>query len=187
MSGSVAPRAVGDPAPVARPRPRAGPTPTEAAVRAALRAVVDPEIPAISIVDLGIVGRIAVALDTIQVELLPTFVACPAMELIRSAVVERLAGLAPRIAVDVRFVFDPPWTSDRITDAGRAALRRSGIAPPAGVGRALPVVSLDPGPVRCPYCGSRRTVLENPFGPALCRAIHHCTACRQPFERFKAG
>ena len=81
-------------------------------------------------------------------------------------------------------MFDPPWTTERITPDGRRRLTESGFAPPvAGVAPAMPVV-LDV-PVPCPWCGSRRTVLENAFGPTACRAIRYCTDCRQPFEQFK--
>ena len=84
---------------------------------------------------------------------------------------------------DVRLVFDPPWTSDRITDEGRARLAEAGIAPP-GSTTVEGLIALD-APVPCPFCGSRRTRLENLFGPTLCRAIYHCADCRQPFEALK--
>lgn len=159
-------------------------TPVDAAsVRAALAEVADPEIPVVSIVDLGMVESVTVAPDGIEVELLPTFVGCPAVDLIRGAVEERLAGFGRPVRVDV--TYRVPWTSDRITDAGRERLRRSGFAPPRADGAALPVLVQLGTPVPCPNCGSRRTVLENAFGPTQCRAIHHCTDCRQPFEAFK--
>jgi ring-1,2-phenylacetyl-CoA epoxidase subunit PaaD len=170
---------------------------SEQAVRAALAEVPDPEIPALSVVDLGIVRRVEVAAGRIRVELLPTFVGCPAVELMRAAAAERLAPLAGEVEVVV--TFDEPWTSDRITAEGRAKLRASGFAPPrraaprgpAAAGRTggLPLLELGVrprDPARCPWCGSRETRLENPFGPTLCRAIHWCSACRQPFEEFKA-
>ena len=157
----------------------------EAAVRDALADVHDPEIPAISIVDLGIVRSVEVGAapaDPIRVELLPTFVGCPALGMIRDDVATKLAAFGR--PVDVRFTFSEPWTSDRITEAGRDALRASGFAPPTpGAGRDLVVLD---APVPCPFCGSTRTLLENAFGPAQCRSIRYCTACRQPFEGFKA-
>jgi ring-1,2-phenylacetyl-CoA epoxidase subunit PaaD len=155
-----------------------------AAVVDALREVPDPELPVISVVDLGVIGRIDVATDRLRVELLPTFVGCPALDPMRDAVRARLAELAPALQVDVDVVFDPPWTTDRMTDDGRRRLAESGFAPPIAGGSALPV-ALDV-PVPCPWCGSRRTVLENAFGPTACRAIRYCTSCRQPFEQFKA-
>jgi ring-1,2-phenylacetyl-CoA epoxidase subunit PaaD len=153
----------------------------EQAVWAALAEVPDPEIPAVSVVDLGIVHRVDVEPDMIRVEILPTFVGCPAVEMMRSAIADRLAGLAPRVDVDVTFAV--PWTSDRITTEGRQRLAASGFAPPAAGGLDGPIqLGLA---VTCPYCGSRRTVMENTFGPTLCRSIYYCAACRQPFEQFK--
>jgi len=164
--------------------PAAGPL-VAADVMAALEDVADPEIPAVSIVELGMIGDIDVEADTIRVELLPTFVGCPAIEMIRSAVEQRLAGLGGGVDVRVDVSFATPWTSDRISASGREKLRRSGFAPPPAVssGRALPM--LDATPVACPYCGSLRTTLESAFGPTLCRSIRHCADCRQPFESFK--
>jgi ring-1,2-phenylacetyl-CoA epoxidase subunit PaaD len=119
----------------------------------------------------------------IRVELLPTFVGCPAIDVMRSSVEERLRGFAEEVSVEISFA--RPWTSERITPEGRRALRASGFAPPpAGRvddSRALPVLPI----AECPYCGSRDTTLENAFGPSLCRAIYYCSACRQPFEQFK--
>jgi ring-1,2-phenylacetyl-CoA epoxidase subunit PaaD len=157
--------------------------PLESAVWAALHDVHDPEIPAISVVDLGVVHRVAAEAGRIRVELLPTFVGCPAIDVMRASVEERLRGFATDVSVEISFA--RPWTSERITPEGRRALRESGFAPPAagGVddGRALPVLPI----AECPYCGSRNTTLENAFGPTLCRAIYYCAACRQPFEQFK--
>jgi ring-1,2-phenylacetyl-CoA epoxidase subunit PaaD len=152
----------------------------EAAVRAVLAEVVDPEIPVLSIVDLGIVERVAISPLGIRVTILPTFVGCPALELIRSAIAAGLEGFGRPVEVEVSFAV--PWTSDRMSETGRAILRTSGFAPPP---RGAVPIALAP-PVECPHCGSRRTVLENLFGSTSCRSTHHCTACRQPFEQFKA-
>jgi ring-1,2-phenylacetyl-CoA epoxidase subunit PaaD len=169
----------------------------EAVIRAELDGVADPEIPAVSIVELGMVEDVAITADAIRVTILPTFVGCPAIEMIRTAVAERLAGHGRPVEVEVSYAV--PWTSDRISPAGRDKLRRSGFAPPPAVpaGRALPIVDPAAGassaagepsaePVACPYCGSLRTTLENAFGPTQCRSIRHCPDCRQPFEAFKA-
>ena len=160
-----------------------GPPIDPRAVMAALDEVADPEIPTVSIVELGMIGAIDVELDRVRVELLPTFVGCPALEVIRGAVEARLGAFG--LPVDVETSFAPPWTSDRISPAGREKLRRSGFAPPphVGSGRSLPM--LGNAPVLCPYCGSARTTLENVFGPTQCRSIRHCGDCRQPFEAFK--
>jgi ring-1,2-phenylacetyl-CoA epoxidase subunit PaaD len=162
-----------------RARPRVDPR----TVMAALAEVADPEIPAVSIVELGMIGGVDVEPDRLRVELLPTFVGCPALEVIRAAVAERLEGFGRPVAVETSFA--TPWTSDRISPAGREKLRRSGFAPPPhlALDRALPM--LGEAPVRCPYCGSARTTLENVFGPTQCRSIRHCADCRQPFEAFK--
>jgi ring-1,2-phenylacetyl-CoA epoxidase subunit PaaD len=127
----------------------AAPAVDEAAVRAALSDVADPEIPAISIVDLGIVERVDVADDAIRVDLLPTFVGCPALDAIGSAVEERLAGFGR--PVEVRFGFSVPWTTDRITERGRRHLAKSGFAPP--------------GDDTCPYCGSADVLTGQPVRP----------------------
>lgn len=157
--------------------------PLESAVWAALHDVHDPEIPQISLVDLGVVRRVQVGEGRVRVELLPTFVGCPAVDVMRDAVAQRLAGFAGDVSVELTFA--EPWTSERITPEGRDALRRSGFGPPPpgalDDGLALPVLPV----AQCPYCGSRNTTLENAFGPTLCRAIYHCANCRQPFEQFK--
>lgn len=156
------------------------------AVMAALADVPDPEIPAVSIVELGMVGEVEVGERGIRVELLPTFVGCPALEIIRDAVEQRLGSLGRPVQVDVSFA--TPWTSDRISWEGREKLRGSGFAPPPQLreGQALPVLDIRaPEAVECPFCGSTRTTLENVFGPTQCRSIRHCADCRQPFEAFK--
>ncbi len=144
----------------------------EAAVREALRAVHDPEIPTVSIVDLGIVECVSVAPDAIHVELLPTFVGCPALDIIRDSVIEALAPLGQPVTVD--FTWRVPWTSDRISEVGRARLAASGFAPPA-----------EPEDVRCPYCQSDHVAMDSAFGPTACRSLFYCRDCRQPFEAFK--
>ena len=154
-------------------------------VLAALDEVPDPEIPNVSIVELGMIGGIDVTPGAIVVELLPTFVGCPALEVIRDAVSERLGAFGRPVRVDVSFA--TPWSSDRISPTGREKLRASGFAPPPAVrpGRGLPMLNADEAPTACPYCGSLRTTLENVFGPTQCRSIRHCAECRQPFESFK--
>ena len=144
----------------------------EAAVRLALTEVADPEIPVVSVVDLGMIERVEVRPDAIRVELLPTFVGCPAVEMIRAAVADRLSVFGRPVFVDT--TFRVPWTSDRITASGKAKLRASGFAPPSGEAA-----------VRCPYCGSANVALDNLFGPTQCRSLRYCRACRQPFEQFK--
>jgi ring-1,2-phenylacetyl-CoA epoxidase subunit PaaD len=145
---------------------------TEDDVRSVLARVHDPEIPTVSIVDLGLVHTINVADDRIAVRLLPTFVACPALEVIRAGVHETVGTLGRPVEVD--FTFEIPWTTERLTARGRAGLADAGIAPPS-----------DPAEVRCPYCASPQVVINSAFGPTLCRSLWYCRACRQPFEAFK--
>ena len=164
--------------------PELAPRPLESAVWAALHDVHDPEIPVISVVDLGVVRRVDVGEGCLRVELLPTFLGCPAIDVMRDAVAQRLREFAAEVSVEISFA--EPWTSGRITPDGREALRRSGFGPPPagapdGEGRALPILPV----AACPYCGSRNTTLENAFGPTLCRSMYHCSDCRQPFEQFK--
>lgn len=157
--------------------------PLESAVWAALHDVHDPEIPAVSVVDLGIVRRVETGPGSVLVELLPTFVGCPAIDVMRQSVADRLRDFADEVSVEISFA--EPWTTERITADGRRRLRQSGFAPPdpdAGDDhRDLPLLPV----AECPYCRSRNTMLENAFGPTLCRAIYHCADCRQPFEQFK--
>lgn len=164
--------------------------PRERRVWDELADIADPEIPAISVVDLGVIGSVQVDDERVRVELLPTFVGCPAIDIMQRQIGERLEALELAARVEVDVTFTPPWTSERITPRGRERLRLSGFAPPQ-VGPTVP----SPGggldelvvlPIaECPYCGSRNTTLENPFGPTLCRAIYHCADCRQPFEQLK--
>ena len=158
-------------------------------VWAELARIPDPEIPAISVVDLGVIGSVEVSDDRVRIELLPTFVGCPAIGVMEQQIGERVRALRVAPKVDVAVTYDPPWTSDRISEAGREAMRRSGFAPPAPMPAGPALGQLDELAVlpvaECPYCGSRNTTLDNPFGPTLCRAIYHCADCRQPFEQFK--
>ena len=160
---------------VARSRagvPPATSLPTESAVRAALTEVPDPELPVLSVVDLGIVHRVDVGADGIRVAILPTFVGCPALDVIRGSIADRLAAFG--LPVEVETTFEVPWTSDRISAAGKRALASVRIAPPA-----------EPADVRCPFCASGRVVMDSAFGPTQCRSLFYCRACRQPFEALK--
>ena len=118
------------------------------------------------------------------VEILPTFVGCPALELIKASIAERLGAFGR--PVEVTATFEVPWTSERISPAGRAALLAAGIAPPGRLRPATAPTLIDLEPrVPCPHCGSRRTTVENLFGPTQCRTIRYCADCRQPFESIK--
>lgn len=153
----------------------------------ALAEIPDPEIPAISLVELGVIGEVRVddAGRLAHIQLLPTFIGCPAIDVMRRQITERLTELEVAERIEVEVSFATPWTSERISPSGRERLRLSGFAPPV----MTDIQDLDELAVlpiaECPFCGSRSTTLDNPFGPTLCRAIYHCTSCRQPFEQFK--
>jgi ring-1,2-phenylacetyl-CoA epoxidase subunit PaaD len=144
------------------------------AVLAALAEIPDPELPMLSIVDLGMIGDVTVdpVSGVISVELLPTFVGCPAIEMIRTNVAERLTAFGTPVRIDTSFRI--PWTSDRISAAGLAALATHGIAAPSA-----------PDAVHCPWCRSDHVIMDSSFGPTQCRSLYYCRACRQPFEAMK--
>jgi ring-1,2-phenylacetyl-CoA epoxidase subunit PaaD len=156
---------------------------TEEAVWAALAEIPDPEIPVISLVDLGVIKEVVVADDGVRIDFTPTFMGCPALETMEREMRARVAQLGAK--VEVRVVLDDSWSTDRISPGGREKLRRAGFAPPTPrVAGKLELVHLQRG-FRCPYCGSADTRLENLFGPTPCRSIRYCSECRQPFEQFK--
>ena len=155
------------------------------AVWRALAGVADPEIPAVSVVDMGMVKEVNVAGSTARITVLPTFTGCPAVPIIKEDVERAVSSLAEIEATIVDFSFEPPWTSDRITEEGRSKLAAFGLAPPTGEG---PVLITDIGLPKvavCPFCESKDTTVENPFGPTPCRSLYYCNACRNPFEQFK--
>jgi ring-1,2-phenylacetyl-CoA epoxidase subunit PaaD len=178
------------------PRPRAfrrdDPAPAgSAAVMAAWRAlggVPDPEVPVVSIVELGIVREIACRAEGIVVVLTPTYSGCPATELIESAVRAALcdAGIE---ACGIEYRLAPAWTTDWLAPEARERLREFGIAPPGGAAR-VDVRGISPlrrarDPVPCPRCGSARTTLLSQFGSTACKAQYRCTDCLEPFDYFK--
>ncbi len=146
-----------------------------------LNRVMDPEIPVVSIVDMGIVQDVKIVGNAVQVSLTPTFSGCPALELIRRQTEAELAKAG--IASQVSWTESPSWSSDRITPEARQKMASIGLMPPP-VHAGMIELALSEA-VRCPYCGSQDTIQKNEFGPALCRSIYYCNACSQPFERFK--
>lgn len=150
----------------------------------ALNAVKDPEIPAVSVVEMGMVDTVEVEGNSVCVTLLPTFTGCPAVDVIKQDVEAAVAALEGVQSVQVDFSFDPPWTTDRITPEGRAKLRGFGIAPPWSSAVLITEIGL-PRSATCPFCGSKNTRAENIFGPTPCRALYYCDDCRNPFEQFK--
>ena len=153
-------------------------------VWSALDEIPDPEIPVISLVELGVVGDVSVDGPRVSVTLTPTFLGCPALDAMRRALEAKLRELGAEPAVEIER--GDGWTTDRITPAGREKLRAAGFAPPAPRDASAPrLVQLQSKAFRCPYCGSSETRLENLFGPTPCRSIRYCESCRQPFEQFK--
>lgn len=148
-----------------------------------LEEVKDPEIPVLSLVDLGVITGITVTDDGVRVEMTPTFVGCPALDRMKDDTISLLHRKGIK-NVQVEVNFKKAWTSDKITEKGRAALKQFGLAPPPS-GKVL-VEDLDVlEHVACPRCNGTNTQLKNPFGPTLCRSIHYCTDCREAFEQFK--
>jgi ring-1,2-phenylacetyl-CoA epoxidase subunit PaaD len=157
---------------------------TEAAVWEALAGIPDPEIPVISLVDLGVVKHVEVDGERVRIEFTPTFMGCPALDAMRRQMEETVAELGGHAHVDV--LLDDSWSTDKITPAGREKLREAGFAPPAPrAAGPTTLVQLNSKAFRCPYCGSTETRLENIFGPTPCRSVRYCESCRQPFEQFK--
>ena len=144
----------------------------------------DPEIPVVSLVDLGVIRSVDVSGGHVRVEFTPTFLGCPALEAMKRALEETVAGLGA--AADVQVISDDSWSTDKITPRGREKLRAAGFAPPAPREASAPkLVQLQSKVFRCPYCNSTQTKLENIFGPTPCRSLRYCESCRQPFEQFK--
>jgi ring-1,2-phenylacetyl-CoA epoxidase subunit PaaD len=160
------------------------PTYSETQVWEWLEEVKDPEIPAVSLVQLGVIDRVSVLADgTVEVDMIPTFTGCPAIDFMRLNAQECLYGHGVRRA-EVKILKTAAWSSERITEAGRKKLLEFGLSPPPRfTPEADPV--LNPEPAECPHCGSFNTQLRTPFGPTLCRAIHSCHSCGETFEQFK--
>jgi ring-1,2-phenylacetyl-CoA epoxidase subunit PaaD len=150
----------------------------------ALAEIPDPEIPVVSLVELGVIRDVEVEDGRVRIDFTPTFLGCPALEVMEREMRAKVEELGAK--AEVRVLLDDSWSTDRITPEGREKLRLAGFAPPAPrpAGK-LDLVQLQRGAFRCPYCGSMDTRLENLFGPTPCRSIRYCNACRQPFEQFK--
>lgn len=153
--------------------------PAENGILELLREVMDPEIPALNVIEMGIVRGVTVQDGGVTVAITPTYSGCPAMDMISLEIRRKLetAGYDP---VEIKTQYAPPWTSDWISQDAKKKLIQSGIAPPPPVG------TPEDAPLTCPYCGSTDTELRSIFGCTACKALHFCNACRQPFESFKA-
>jgi len=147
-----------------------------------LEEVKDPEIPVLSLIDLGVITGIEIKDDEVRVEMTPTFVGCPAMDMMKSEIMEVLKKRGiENVTIDV--TFRKPWTSDLISEKGRLALKKFGLAPPPSREVFADLEVLEHA--ICPRCDGTDTELKNPFGPTLCRSIHYCNQCKEAFEQFK--
>jgi len=157
---------------------------TAESVREALTHVMDPEIPVISVVDMGIIRDVVVNSEGVTVTMTPTFSGCPALDVMRRDIETAVRALgAARVTVHVELA--PGWSTEAISDEGREKLRRFGLAPPPRhAGDPVAVAFFDVA--ECPRCGSTNTTLRNAFGSTLCRMIWYCNECRDAFEQFKA-
>lgn len=147
----------------------------------ALHDVCDPEIPTVSVVDLGVITDVAINEDIVHITMTPTFVGCPAIDVMRNNVKTRVEDLG--VSAEVTVDFSTPWSSNRVTEKGREGLKKHGLALPMRFdGEFEPEILLN---AECPVCSSTNTRLTSPFGPTLCRAIYYCNSCLQSFEQFK--
>ncbi len=157
---------------------------TTADIWAALESVKDPEIPVLSVVDMGIVTAVShqEGSDAATVTMTPTFVGCPAIDMMKKDIYHAVKNLG-LASVEVLVDMDTVWSSDRMSADAKARLEKFGIAPPPVADGELTAEMLDR--VRCPHCGSTDTTLRSTFGSTLCRAIRFCFSCKQGFEQFK--
>lgn len=148
----------------------------------ALEAVKDPEIPVISVVDLGVIHDVKLLDEGVLVEMTPTFAGCPAIDAMKEDVIQTLNGKGID-HVEVKVLINEPWTTNKISQKGRLLLKDYGLSPPPAFDGMLTLEVLQNA--LCPNCSSNNTYMMSPFGPTACRAIHHCRNCKETFEQFK--
>jgi ring-1,2-phenylacetyl-CoA epoxidase subunit PaaD len=151
-------------------------------VYAWLEEVKDPEIPVLSLIDLGVITSVVIDAEKVYIEMTPTFVGCPAMEYMKSEVEGVLKNHGIK-NVDVKITFNKPWSSDLISEKGKTALKKYGLAPPPSNKLFTDLEILETA--ICPRCDGSNTELKSPFGPTLCRALYYCHDCKEAFEQFK--
>lgn len=156
---------------------------TEKEIWLALEVVKDPEIPTLSMVDMGIITKVEVRGESnVYVEMTPTFTGCPAIKMMENMVAERLAEIGIE-KIEVTTNFNKPWNSNKLTERGLMCLKKHGLAPPPKHQGEITMEILEHSV--CPHCGSKNTEMKTPFGPTLCRSMHYCNDCLQAFEQFK--
>ena len=156
---------------------------SEAQIWQALEVVKDPEIPTLSMVDMGIITKVEIRGESdVFVEMTPTFSGCPAIKMMEGMVAERLNEIGIE-KVEVVTTFDKPWDSNKLNERGLMCLKKHGLAPPPKHNGEITQELLEH--VACPFCGSKNTETKSPFGPTLCRSLHYCNNCLQAFEQFK--
>jgi len=147
-----------------------------------LEEVKDPEIPVLSLVDLGVITDVVVDSEKINIEITPTFVGCPALDFMKEDII-RVLREHGAMNVNLKVSYRDPWSSDKISEKGRTALKKFGLAPPPS---SLIISDIEVlGHAVCPRCNGTNTEIKNLFGPTLCRSIHYCYDCREAFEQFK--
>jgi ring-1,2-phenylacetyl-CoA epoxidase subunit PaaD len=147
-----------------------------------LEEIPDPEIPVVSMVELGIVRGVEIQGSTVKVTITPTFSGCPALAMMQETIQDKILEAGAE-HVEVKISRSPPWSTEWIRPEARQKLQKFGIAPPPQHGGEIELAML--APAHCPFCGSADTSLKNSFGPTLCKAIFVCNQCRQPFEAMK--
>jgi ring-1,2-phenylacetyl-CoA epoxidase subunit PaaD len=156
---------------------------TEKEIWSALEIVKDPEIPTLSMVDMGIITKVEIRGESnVYVEMTPTFTGCPAIKMMENMVAERLKEIGIE-TIQVTTTFDKPWNSNKLTERGLMCLKKHGLAPPPKHEGEITMELLEHSV--CPHCGSKNTDMKTPFGPTLCRSMHYCNDCLQAFEQFK--
>lgn len=149
-----------------------------------LEDVSDPEIPVLTVVDLGVVRSVSTEEGVTQVEITPTYSGCPAMNEIEENIRKKLLEEGVD-QVRVKTILSPPWTTDWMTEKGKEKLREYGIAPPEGSSADKSALFGKPKQVQCPHCGSRQTEMVSQFGSTACKALYRCQDCKEPFDYFK--
>jgi len=148
-----------------------------------LEQVKDPEIPVLSIIDLGVVNKVKITNQQVYIELMPTYTGCPAMDVMQEDI--QKAFINSHFTAEVKLVLTPAWTSDRISEKGRVALKAYGVAPPANPITDKAALLEDAKVIACTNCGSTNTTLVSQFGSTACKALFKCLDCLEPFDYFK--